>query len=271
MGQQPSAGDQRPRLLAASGVDQHLGSDPRLQRQHSAGDVGALIQLERPPGMTERAQPGDPPLPLDDLRPARSGLLRQRTEIAERVVGDVRERVDRRAGEGRAVGCAVHVHQHACRVAGEIGRRPGAAAASTARTSSGRTSLMYAQVIVHTAASETAARRSRSPSAASWSAIRTTAQVLLGDREQQFGDRQRRGAEWRDGRWVSTVFYSAYQQAAGKAPFLPASEADLQMMMDAFLLRKAVYELGYELNNRPDWVKIPVEGILELVDQNNPP
>jgi predicted trehalose synthase len=36
-------------------------------------------------------------------------------------------------------------------------------------------------------------------------------------------------------------------------------------MLDIYLLEKAVYELGYELNNRPDWVRVPVEGILELI------
>jgi maltose alpha-D-glucosyltransferase/alpha-amylase len=31
------------------------------------------------------------------------------------------------------------------------------------------------------------------------------------------------------------------------------------------LLEKAVYELGYELNNRPGWVKIPIQGIRQLM------
>jgi maltose alpha-D-glucosyltransferase / alpha-amylase len=31
--------------------------------------------------------------------------------------------------------------------------------------------------------------------------------------------------------------------------------------METFLLEKAIYELGYELNNRPDWVLIPIRGI----------
>jgi maltose alpha-D-glucosyltransferase/alpha-amylase len=39
------------------------------------------------------------------------------------------------------------------------------------------------------------------------------------------------------------------------------------MMTEVFLLRKAIYELGYELNNRPDWVKIPLQGILELMEE----
>jgi len=66
---------------------------------------------------------------------------------------------------------------------------------------------------------------------------------------------------------VGAVFFKAYLETAGAAPFLPPTESDLQMMTEVFLLRKAIYELGYELNNRPDWVAIPLQGILELVSE----
>jgi maltose alpha-D-glucosyltransferase/alpha-amylase len=36
-------------------------------------------------------------------------------------------------------------------------------------------------------------------------------------------------------------------------------------MLDVYMLEKAIYELGYELNNRPDWVSVPIEGILTLL------
>jgi maltose alpha-D-glucosyltransferase/alpha-amylase len=36
-------------------------------------------------------------------------------------------------------------------------------------------------------------------------------------------------------------------------------------MLRVFLLEKAIYELGYELNNRPDWVMIPLRGIKDLM------
>ena len=45
-----------------------------------------------------------------------------------------------------------------------------------------------------------------------------------------------------------------------------AAPAELERLLDAFLLDKAIYELNYELNNRPAWVQIPVEGILQLVE-----
>jgi maltose alpha-D-glucosyltransferase/alpha-amylase len=68
-------------------------------------------------------------------------------------------------------------------------------------------------------------------------------------------------------RWAGTVFYQAYLSAAGAASFLPANAADLQMLTEVSLLRKTIYNLGYELSKRPDWVKIPLEGILELMNE----
>ncbi len=66
--------------------------------------------------------------------------------------------------------------------------------------------------------------------------------------------------------WVSASFLRGYRQATAGAAFLPADEAEWSVLLDAFLLHKAFYELAYELSNRPDWVAIPLRGILELVD-----
>ena len=61
-----------------------------------------------------------------------------------------------------------------------------------------------------------------------------------------------------------TAFYGAYLKHADGAPFLPDDKAVFCAMIDAFLLDKAIYELGYELNNRPKWVRIPIQGIIDL-------
>jgi maltose alpha-D-glucosyltransferase / alpha-amylase len=66
--------------------------------------------------------------------------------------------------------------------------------------------------------------------------------------------------------WVSTAFLRSYLAAAGEAIFLPTEPAELRTLLEAYLLEKAVYELGYELNNRPTWVRIPLQGILELLE-----
>ena len=45
----------------------------------------------------------------------------------------------------------------------------------------------------------------------------------------------------------------------------PKNTDDLQVMLEAYLLDKAVYEIGYELNNRPSWVLIPIRGIKHIL------
>ena len=65
--------------------------------------------------------------------------------------------------------------------------------------------------------------------------------------------------------WVSAVFLKTYCESASRASFLPRTREELQVLLDAYLLEKAVYELDYELNNRPDWVRIPLQGILQLL------
>jgi len=67
--------------------------------------------------------------------------------------------------------------------------------------------------------------------------------------------------------WVSANFLNAYLQVGGQGEFLPETREDLQLLLDVFLLEKAVYELGYEINNRPDWVKIPLQGIRQLLNK----
>jgi maltose alpha-D-glucosyltransferase/alpha-amylase len=46
---------------------------------------------------------------------------------------------------------------------------------------------------------------------------------------------------------------------------MPKSRAEIVLLLDIYLLEKAVYELSYELNNRPDWLDMPLAGILQLL------
>lgn len=65
--------------------------------------------------------------------------------------------------------------------------------------------------------------------------------------------------------WVSVSYLQAYLSVEDARKILPPSPEDIQILLNAYLLQKAVYELGYELNNRPDWVKIPLNGILQIL------
>jgi trehalose synthase-fused probable maltokinase len=74
---------------------------------------------------------------------------------------------------------------------------------------------------------------------------------------------------WADlwAQWVSAAFLRAYLAAAGNAPFVPRDPAAFAELLDRYTLAKALYELAYELNNRPDWVRIPLGGVLTLLGE----
>jgi maltose alpha-D-glucosyltransferase / alpha-amylase len=65
--------------------------------------------------------------------------------------------------------------------------------------------------------------------------------------------------------WVSASFLRAYLAESAKGAFLPTKSESIDTLLSAYLLEKALYEIVYEMNNRPDWVRIPVKGVLELV------
>ena len=72
-------------------------------------------------------------------------------------------------------------------------------------------------------------------------------------------------AQWRDD--ARTAFLDAYLEEAKRLDVLPHDGA-VTAQLDAFELDKAVYELGYELANRPNWVPIPVGGITRVLDRH---
>ncbi len=65
--------------------------------------------------------------------------------------------------------------------------------------------------------------------------------------------------------WVCSTYLNSYLQHAQAGGFLPTNRDELNILLNVYLLEKALYELGYELNNRPDWVRIPLTGILQLL------
>jgi len=63
-----------------------------------------------------------------------------------------------------------------------------------------------------------------------------------------------------------STFLEGYLETADQT-LLPSGHAAIDRMLAVYELEKAVYELRYELDNRPEWVSIPVAGILRLIDQ----
>lgn len=69
--------------------------------------------------------------------------------------------------------------------------------------------------------------------------------------------------------WAGVVFLNAYLNRARAGIYLPARHAQLRMLLDAHLIQKALYELSYELHNRPDWVSIPLRGLGDLIKRGS--
>jgi len=63
---------------------------------------------------------------------------------------------------------------------------------------------------------------------------------------------------------MGAAFLRAWRETTTGAPFVPSSEDTWRTLLDAYVLDKVLYELVYELDNRPGWVRVPLGGILGL-------
>jgi maltose alpha-D-glucosyltransferase/alpha-amylase len=66
--------------------------------------------------------------------------------------------------------------------------------------------------------------------------------------------------------WVSAAFLKTYLQRTAGMAFMPQTPEELRVLCDVYLLEKALYALGYELEHRPARVKIPLRGLLQLLE-----
>ena len=67
--------------------------------------------------------------------------------------------------------------------------------------------------------------------------------------------------------WTSSAFLTAYLEVAEPAGLVPSDREQLALLMRCYTLDKSLYELQYELNNRPTWVRIPLSAIALLADR----
>jgi maltose alpha-D-glucosyltransferase / alpha-amylase len=63
---------------------------------------------------------------------------------------------------------------------------------------------------------------------------------------------------------VSSQFLRTYRETIADSPIVPADPDGFNVLLRIYMLDKALYELVYELNNRPGWIRIPLHGILSL-------
>ena len=67
--------------------------------------------------------------------------------------------------------------------------------------------------------------------------------------------------------YMSGFYLKSYLEKASEHSFIPSDQEDFNILIQTFLLEKAIYELNYELNNRPTWSIIPMKGILYVMQK----
>jgi maltose alpha-D-glucosyltransferase/alpha-amylase len=97
---------------------------------------------------------------------------------------------------------------------------------------------------------------------ASHAALRGQAPTLLVGHSTHFTAEQWAGYWYI---WTAASFLRAYWEETKTGGFLPTDAVQFRTLLESYLLEKALYELRYELNNRPEWAPIPLEGILQLL------
>ena len=70
--------------------------------------------------------------------------------------------------------------------------------------------------------------------------------------------------------WTGALFLKTYLDTMKDSPLLPRNRDDLRMLLSAYMVDRALDQLTCELNDRPEWVMIPLHGLLRLVELDEP-
>ena len=85
-------------------------------------------------------------------------------------------------------------------------------------------------------------------------------------REKDRGSSETWARFWEE--WVSVAFLKGYLASASAVKPLPHDRQQLEVLLDAYLLDKVLYELTYELSSRPGWARIPLLGIRDILSES---
>ena len=69
--------------------------------------------------------------------------------------------------------------------------------------------------------------------------------------------------------YISSKYLKAYLNTPGVTAFIPDDKDDLKIMLDAFTVEKALYEISYEINNRPEWLGTAIKGLKQAVKKSS--
>ncbi|MBK6902126.1 MAG: maltose alpha-D-glucosyltransferase [Saprospirales bacterium] len=67
--------------------------------------------------------------------------------------------------------------------------------------------------------------------------------------------------------YVRQFYLTAYLDATEGQSFIPDDPEALRLLLRNYTLEKAIYEVGYEMNARPDWLRVPIRGVLHAMDE----
>jgi maltose alpha-D-glucosyltransferase/alpha-amylase len=95
-----------------------------------------------------------------------------------------------------------------------------------------------------------------------YNSLKTHPAVRAGDNEYLI--------PWADSwfKYVSEKFTSAYLDTAAGGGFIPDDKNDLDNMLNVFIVEKALYEISYEINNRPEWLGVAIDGLKQAMKNN---
>ena len=83
------------------------------------------------------------------------------------------------------------------------------------------------------------------------------------DQQRKEGNLEEWAENWHY--YITRLYIKGYFDKAGNSDYLPKDHDDFKILMHTFLLEKALYELNYEIQNRPEWIIIPLRGIKEII------
>src|SRR5690606_36915563 len=99
---------------------------------------------------------------------------------------------------------------------------------------------------------------------AAWTAVMSLAEIDSGSVEpvREVAENWRRAAE--------EAFLDAYLESAAGCPSWPRDETGAERSLDPFLLERGPYEIWYAADNRPNWIRIPLQGVSNLLGLDAP-